>query len=156
MGMYTFIISLIQYAGGSLPEAKLDRYLKRMNAEQSTPAGKKDALLQRLVKEQYLVKIRDTTSGEELIEYMVGPRGKVEVGKEGTANMTRKVFGSGVDNDDLEKRIERSLGLGAERDAAKNREADATSTQPAAPTQRKKSRRQQGGEEDAEEEEYEE
>jgi len=84
--------------------------LRRTNAETTTPVDKTDKLLQRLIKEGYIVKIKDNTSGEEMIEYKVGPRGMVEVGKEGVANFVRSVYGGEVD--DLEKRLDRSLALG--------------------------------------------
>jgi hypothetical protein len=94
-----------------LPESKLERYLRRTNADHSTPVDKTDKLLQRLIKEGYIIKIRDTSSGEELVDYMVGPRGKVEVGEDGVAEFVKRVYGQKAD-EDLDKRLERSLGLG--------------------------------------------
>jgi melanoma-associated antigen len=114
VGLYTFIIATIYLAGGTLPEAKLERYLRRTNADHSTPADKTDKLLQHLIKEGYIVKIRDSSSGEELVDYMVGPRGKVEVGEDGVAEFVKKVYGQKAD-EDLDKRLERSLGLGQRR-----------------------------------------
>jgi len=109
VGLYTFIIATIYLAGGTLPEAKLERYLRRTNADQSTPIDKTDKLLQRLIKEGYIVRIKDSSTGEEVVEYKVGPRGKVEIGDEGVMNFVRTVYGSGTE--DLEKRLERSLGF---------------------------------------------
>lgn len=109
IGLYTTIISLILLSGGTLSESKLDRFLKRMNAEQSTPVDSTDKLLTRMIKEAYIVRVKDSSSGEELVDYMVGPRGKVEVGKEGVANFVRTVYGGG--SEDLEQRLTRSLGL---------------------------------------------
>ena len=97
-----------------MPEAKLERYLRRTNADHSTPVDKTDKLLQRLIKEGYIVKIRDNSSGEELVDYMVGPRGKVEVGEDGVAEFVKRVYGQKAD-DDLNKKLERSLGLGERR-----------------------------------------
>lgn len=130
-GLYTFIISVIMLNGGTLPEAKLERYLRRANAETYTPVDRTDRLLQRLCKEGYLVRNREMDGGEEVIEYMVGPRGKVEVGVNGVAGLVREVYGrpapDGVeaareDGDDLtaaegeemelfERRLRRSLGI---------------------------------------------
>ncbi|KAJ5085352.1 hypothetical protein N7532_010123 [Penicillium argentinense] len=93
--LYTFIIALIILNGGALAEPKLDRYLTRMNADQHTPIDRTDKLLQRLCKEGYLVRTREMDGGEELIEYIVGPRGKIEVGSRGVAGLVREVFGWG-------------------------------------------------------------
>ncbi|KAF3491724.1 uncharacterized protein GIQ15_01241 [Arthroderma uncinatum] len=117
IAIYTFIISLIMLSGGSLPEDKLNRYLRRVNAETYTPLDRTDKLLARLCKEGYLVKIRDSDTGEEVIEYFVGPRGKVEVGVSGVSGLAREVFGIGQggedepDNEQFEKRLGRSLGI---------------------------------------------
>ena len=47
---------------------------------------------------------------EEIIDWIVGPRGKLEVGEEAVANFVRTVYG-GDAMDDLEQRISRSLGI---------------------------------------------
>lgn len=110
--LYSFIIALILLNSGSLPEAKLERYLKRANADQWTPIMSTEKLLQRLAKEGYLEKRRDTSSGEEIIEWVVGPRGKIEVGERGVQGFVRAVYGAGAEDDEeLERRLERSLGL---------------------------------------------
>lgn len=109
---YSFIIALILLNNGSLPEAKLERYLKRTNADQWTPIMSTEKLLQKLAKEGYLEKRRDTSNGEEIIEWVVGPRGKVEVGERGVQGFVREVYGGGGQEDeDLERKLERSLGL---------------------------------------------
>ena len=110
VGLYTFIISLIFLAGGQLPEAKLERYLRRANADQSTPIDRTDKMLNRMVKEGYIVRIKENVDGEETIDYRVGPRGRVEVGEAGVATMVKIVYGDSA-TEGLEKRIERSLGL---------------------------------------------
>ncbi|KAI9794537.1 MAG: hypothetical protein M1816_004424 [Peltula sp. TS41687] len=110
VGLYTFIISIISLCGGTIAEAKLERYLKRTNADQYTPIDKTDKLLQRLCKEGYLVKVKDTSSGEEVVEYMVGPRGKVEIGQDGVTGLVKTVYGEDA-MDDLDARIQRSLGV---------------------------------------------
>lgn len=122
-GIYTFIIALITLNGGSLAEQKLDRYLARTNAEISTPLERTDKLLQRLCKEGYLVKTREMDGGEEIIEYILGPRGKVEVGTGAVAGMVRTVYGKEVPPNsgmseferseiaDFEGRLARSLGI---------------------------------------------
>lgn len=71
-----------------------------------------EKLLQKLVKEGYLEKRRDTSSGEELIEWVVGPRGKIEVGERGVQGFVRAVYGGhGEEDEELERKLERSLGL---------------------------------------------
>jgi len=123
VGLYTTVIALILLSGGSLSENKLDRYLRRMNAADTTPVDTTEKVLARMIKDGYIVKVKDSTGGDEVVDYIVGSRGKVEVGKEGVANFVRKVYGADVE--DLEERLSRSLGLSVEENAA-----DA-STQPA-------------------------
>ena len=131
--LYSFIISVILLNGGSLAEQKLQRYLARMNADTYTPIDRTDKFLQRLCREGYLVKMREMDGGEEVIEYMVGPRGKVEVGSSGVAGLVREVYGHGEGDGDLtqaerekreefEVRLKRSLGIVDVREAI--READ--------------------------------
>jgi melanoma-associated antigen len=97
---------------GSLPEAKLERYLKRANADQWTTILPTEKLLQKLGKEGYLEKRRDTSGGEEVIEWVVGPRGKIEVGETGVQGFVRAVYeGSGQDDEELGRKLERSLEL---------------------------------------------
>ncbi|KAF4267569.1 hypothetical protein KXW39_003653 [Aspergillus fumigatus] len=123
-GLYSFIIAVILLNGGSLPEQKLERYLKRTNADTYTPVDRTDRFLQRLCKEGYLIRNREMEGGEEIIEYMVGPRGKVEVGVRGVAGLVREVYGrqgivEGNDStpaeraqmEEFESRLARSLGI---------------------------------------------
>ncbi|KAJ9637323.1 hypothetical protein H2201_001718 [Coniosporium apollinis] len=142
VALYTFIISVIYLAGGQLPEEKLERYLKRTNADQTTPVDKTDKLLNRLIKEGYIVRNKDTSGGEEIMEYMVGPRGKVEVGEQGVAGLVRTVYGEGA-TEELEKRIERSLGLGE-----RNRVVAATATANGTPAEGRGRGRPRRGDDD--------
>ena len=104
-------IGLITISGGMIPEGKLDRALRRMNADQTTPLGSKDKTLAIMVKDGYLVRIKDSSSGEETIDYIVGPRGKVEVGRDGVANLIRAIYGQSEDVEEVEKRIQRTLDV---------------------------------------------
>lgn len=121
-GIYSFIIAVILLNGGALQESKLERYLKRTNADTYTPIDRTDKLLQRLCKENYLICNREMDGGEEIIEYMVGPRGKMEVGIQGVAGLVREVYGRAAETEDMtalerdrmeefEQRLTRSLGM---------------------------------------------
>jgi len=126
------VISLIFLSGGSLPDNKLDRYLKRANVDEATASSnpnafgaldKTEKLLKRMEKDGYVVKIRDTSSGEETIEWVVGSRGKVEVGDVSVRNMVKTVYGEAEDEAELQRRLERSLGVG-ERRSQKQQEGE--------------------------------
>ncbi|OQD84040.1 hypothetical protein PENANT_c014G05372 [Penicillium antarcticum] len=106
-GLYSFIIAVITLNGGTLAEQKLDRYLARVNADVGTPIDRTEKLLQRLCKEGYLIRTREMDGGEEIIEYIVGPRGKVEVGSGSVAGLVRAVYGQEGDGDGDEGEIER-------------------------------------------------
>jgi hypothetical protein len=109
VGLYTMVISLITIAGGRLPEGKLDRALRRMNAEQTTPVDTKDKTLALMVKDGYIVKVRESVGGDETVDYIVGPRGKVEVGAEGFADLIRTIYGE--DDEEVEQKIKRTLDV---------------------------------------------
>ncbi|EHY58038.1 hypothetical protein HRR83_005102 [Exophiala dermatitidis] len=94
--LYTFILSLIYLNNKCLTEQKLERYLKRVNADTYTPFGSLDKLLARMIREGYIDRRRDTSSGEEVVEYVPGPRGKVEVGTDGVLGLVRSVYGYGA------------------------------------------------------------
>jgi hypothetical protein len=111
VGLYTMVIALITISGGMMPEGKLDRAFRRMNADNSTPMGTKDKTLALMVKDGYIVRVKDSSSGEETVDYIVGPRGKVEVGREGFANFVRMIYGQDAEQDELEKSIERTLNV---------------------------------------------
>ncbi|GKZ35659.1 hypothetical protein AbraIFM66950_006360 [Aspergillus brasiliensis] len=124
-GLYSFIIAVIMLNGGTVHEQKLERYLKRTNTDAWTPIDRTDRFLQRLCKEGYLVRNRDVDGGEEVIEYILGPRGKIEVGTKGVAKLVREVYGrsDGSERDDeFEIRLARSLGL--EQPAPRAQEAE--------------------------------
>ncbi|KAI9692280.1 MAG: Altered inheritance of mitochondria protein 18 mitochondrial [Bathelium mastoideum] len=110
VALYTFIVSTILLSGGQLPSSKLERYLRRANADETTPVAATDKLIQRLCKDGYIIRVKDTSSGEEMIDYVVGPRGRVEVGEEGVAGLVKSVYGDTAD-EELNKRIQRSLAL---------------------------------------------
>lgn len=65
-------------------------------------------------KERYIDRVRERPAGEEeQVSFVVGPRGKVEVGERGVAGVVRRVYAKrDVEAEELEKRLERSLGVG--------------------------------------------
>ena len=113
-GLYTFIISLISLSPrGTIAESRLERHLKRMNADNYVLNGEKtEKIFKRMEREGYIVKVRERDGGgEESVDYVVGPRGKAEVGERGVAGVVRKVYGKkDVEADELEKKLVRSLG----------------------------------------------
>ena len=94
--LYTFVLSLIYLNASCLTDQKLERYLKRVNADTYTPMGSKEKLLQRMMREGYIDKRRDTSSGEEVVEWVPGPRGMTEVGVQGVTGLVRTVYGYGA------------------------------------------------------------
>lgn len=84
-----------------------------MNADNYVLNGEKtEKVLKRMEREGYIVKVRERDGGgEESIDYVVGPRGKAEVGERGVAGVVRKVYGKkDVEATELEKKLVRSLG----------------------------------------------
>ncbi|OJD36342.1 mage protein [Diplodia corticola] len=108
IGLYTFVVTCITLAGGRLPELKLDRYLKRTNADQTTPVGSTDKLLARMKKDGYIKLITDRSSEDNVREWVVAGRGKVEIGEKGVAGMVQAVYHDNA-TAELDRRIERSL-----------------------------------------------
>ena len=119
IGLYSFIVSVIYLSEGSrISEGKLERYLKRCNADTYVMNGEKtENVLKKMEKHGYIVKIKDREpGGEEIVDWVVGPRGKVEVGEKGVASMVRNVYGKrDVEMDQLEDKLEKSLGAGTFR-----------------------------------------
>jgi melanoma-associated antigen len=105
------VIALITISGGMIAEGKLDRAFRRMNADNNTPIGTKDKTLAQMAKDGYITRVKEATNGDETIDYIVGPRGKVEVGREGFAKFVRTIYGQDGDDEDLEKSIERTLNV---------------------------------------------
>ena len=117
--IYTLLISLILLSGGQIPQAKMERYLRRLGLEDRTPvfgSEKTEKLLKRLEKEGYIQEVREKAmQGEEDVSFIVGPRGKVEVGRQGVEGLVKAVYGemeSAGDEEELDRRIGRSLGVG--------------------------------------------
>lgn len=118
VGLYTFVLSLIYLSPGqSIPESRLEKQLKRVNADNYVLSGEKtETVIKRMEKQGYIVRVRERDGGgEETVDFVVGPRGKAEVGEKGVAGLVRKVWGKrGTEKDELENRLVRSLGSGVE------------------------------------------
>lgn len=96
-----------------IPEPKLERYLKRVNADNQCLGGEKtEKILKRMEREGYVVQVRERDGGgEESVDYVVGPRGKAEIGEKSVAGVVRKIYGKkDLEAEELEKRLVRSLG----------------------------------------------
>ncbi|RAR15972.1 zinc finger phd-type protein [Stemphylium lycopersici] len=131
------VIALITISGGIMAEGKLDRALRRMNAEQSTPVGSKDKALAMMVKDGYIVRIKDASgAGDETVDYIVGPRGRVDVGRHGVARFLRAMHGEEEDEAELERRIQRTLNVAeAHNNSMNNTDTLANHASEMAPTE---------------------
>lgn len=101
-GIVTVIVTLVYLNGGILSEGAsadrtslkietLTRYLRNLSIEDNTPLMSTDKLLKEMVKQGYIDKVKDMSSGEARYDYHLGPRGKVEVGEQGTMDFVKKV-----------------------------------------------------------------
>ncbi|KAF8445196.1 MAGE family-domain-containing protein [Terfezia claveryi] len=110
VALTTTICSLVYLNGRSINEAKLDRYLRRLNIEQNTPVDRTEKLLATMCKQGYLLRIKDNTGGETSWEYHLGPRAKMEIGKEGVVSLVKEVYGVRAP-EDVEERVGRNIGI---------------------------------------------
>jgi DNA-binding PadR family transcriptional regulator len=75
-----------------------------------------EKLVKRMERDGYIVKVKESTgTGDDDVYWVVGPRGKVEVGENGVRGLAKTVFGAmetEEEEEELERKIARSLGLG--------------------------------------------
>ena len=83
-------------------------------------------VLARMQKQGYIVKTVDRSGDDETIDWRVGPRGKVEIGNRGIEGLVKAVYGD-VPPDDLQSRIDRSLGMEIPRGRGRDEEEEADS-----------------------------
>lgn len=149
IALYTLLIATILLSGGTLPEAKMERVLRRLGIEDRVPVDldktgdKTETLFKRMERDGYVYKIKEATgTGEDDIYYVVGPRGKVEVGEMGVQGLVKAVYGNmdEAEEAELERKMARSLGLG-----------EVQSDGHVIKTQARKSGRRKKSDEDAEE-----
>ena len=156
--LYSFIIALIYLNNGELAEGKLERYLKRVNADSQTAFGSYEKVTQRMIREGYIEKKKDTLNGEDVISFIVGPRGKMEGGAKGLEGLVKKMClkdaaeeneAAQMDEAELNKRLTRSLGIsiGGQQQAVLEEAEEEASTDPPQ-DQRRSTRRRVGGDDD--------
>ena len=96
-----------------MAEGRLESALARVNADNYFLNGERtENILKKMERQGYIVKIRERDGGgEETVDYMVGPRGKAEIGERGVAGMARRVYAKkDAERDELERKLVRSLG----------------------------------------------
>lgn len=173
MALYSLLIAIITLSGGELSDPRLRRHLTRLNAgdnvasanphDENTPSEKTEVVLQRMIKQGYLVKtVESKTQGDEdSITWHVGPRGKVEVSHESIASIVRTIYGG--PNVQLESKLQTSLkiqdrkitmpgGVGEENEETGGEEANGQPG-PSRSSNRRRSSRRVAAEEEEEEEE---
>ncbi|KAF2210892.1 hypothetical protein CERZMDRAFT_113044 [Cercospora zeae-maydis SCOH1-5] len=134
-GIYTTLVSLILLSGGTLPDTKMERYLRKLGIDdRTTLAGyeKNEQLMRRLEKDGYLYKLKESTgTGEDDTYFVVGPRGRSEVGEDGVRGLARMIMPPQNDEEeeDLDKKVMRSLGI-SDKPAGQTQQAEAASKKP--------------------------
>ncbi|KAF7880175.1 uncharacterized protein EAF01_012070 [Botrytis porri] len=112
IGFYTTVVSVIMLSPDStMTESKLMSVLRKLNAETNLPLDKTTLILKKMMQQNYIIRTIERSDGEELIEWRVGPRGRMEIGSKGVQGLVKEVYGEHAP-EDLDKRLERSLGLG--------------------------------------------
>ncbi|KAL2161205.1 hypothetical protein VTH06DRAFT_8425 [Thermothelomyces fergusii] len=168
IALYTAIIAIITLSGGELSDPRLRRHLSRLNAAEYVPSmnphdpiapsEKTDAVLQRMVKQGYLVRVSDSRAAgdDDATTWHVGPRGKVEVDKEAIAAFVRTVYGGS--SDELEAKLQASLKIRSRRPGVpetvrEDAEGAPPDGDPGPSTRRRAGRREAGAEAEDEESE---
>jgi hypothetical protein len=138
------IVSIISLSPGkSIPDSKLDRYLGRLNANRNMPMDKTENVLKKMANQGYITKVMDRSGDEETIDWVVGPRGKIEIGNAGVHGLVNEVYGESAP-EDLQQRLKRSLGMNNVEDLGDDEQEEADETREAndgSSTQRRQSGR---------------
>ncbi|KAL2136425.1 hypothetical protein VTI74DRAFT_3859 [Chaetomium olivicolor] len=157
MALCTVIISIITLSGGELSDPRLRRHLTRLNAaenmpsmnpnDETSPTEKTETVLQRMVKQGYLVKLTESKSAgdEDTTTWHVGPRGKVEIDREAIAAFVRIVYGGS--SEELERKLQTSLKIKDRKPGVRETVAEEAEEAPPpdadpGPSNRRRTRRQ--------------
>lgn len=173
MGFVTTIVTAMYLNGRVLSESKLDKHLERLRADMGLILNAHDKkpmsmvkILEKMEKQGYIQKVKDTTGGDVSIEYHIGPRAKVEIGEKGVIEMVKTTLeanGKPIP-EDLEARVRKSMGADESAAAAATQAATQGTeraergrrNEPAPRGTQGRSRRQDASEEEEEDEEGEE
>lgn len=110
-GLCTAVIAIISMSTEhTISDARLLSLLEKLNAEEYMLLDKTDEVLKRMARDGYIYKITDRDSEGEKISWMVGPRGKAQVGNSGVLGLVTEVYGTRAPRD-LKNRIYQSLGM---------------------------------------------
>ena len=119
VALVTLVVSLITMSPqNQCLEAKLYSYLSKLNIDVYMLGEKTPLMLKRMQAQGYIYKSVEKSSDDETINWMVGPRGKVEIGSQGTAGFVSEVYG-GTAPADLENRLNKSLAIRTDKHKAK-------------------------------------
>lgn len=138
----------------TMTDSKLTSVLRKLNAETNLPLDKTALILKKMMQQNYIIRTIERNDGEELIEWRVGPRGRMEIGSKGVQGLVKEVYGEHAP-EDLDKRLERSLGLGKRKTThGENGEGTEVSEQNGASSSRKVSARGRPRREAADEDDH--
>jgi hypothetical protein len=121
IGICSVIVTIIALSSnGTMGDAKLKQHLTKMNLEQNAAGlGKTEDLLKKMCTQGYINKVMEKSTDEETIDWKVGQRGKVEIASKGIRGLVLEVYGENAP-EDLDKRLQRSLGMEIKRAESNN------------------------------------
>ncbi|KAK6331138.1 hypothetical protein TWF696_003207 [Orbilia brochopaga] len=136
LGIGSAIVAIVYLSNRSIGENLLKRHLRkfgiddRIAVEGNRETGRVENILAKLVKDGYLVKLRDEVvpGQEQTFTYVIGPRGKLEMGREGVLAYVRRVYegADGEVEENLERKVNRAMGKedGEEKEKQQGGEGD--------------------------------
>ncbi|ESZ90697.1 hypothetical protein SBOR_8923 [Sclerotinia borealis F-4128] len=117
IGFYTTVVSVIMLSpDATMTDSKLMSVLRKLNADSNMPMDKTTLIFKKMMQQNYIIRTVEKNDGDEVIEWRVGPRGKMEIGTKGVQGLVKEVYGENAP-EDLDKRLDRSLGLGKRKAA---------------------------------------
>ena len=124
VALVTLVVSLISMSPqNQCLEAKLYSYLNKLNIDVYMLGEKTPLMLKKMQAQGYIYRSVEKSADDETINWLLGPRGKVEIGTKGTAGLVSEVYGD-VAPEDLEKRLNKSLAMDTEKLKAKGRRVE--------------------------------